>query len=91
LRFGARIGLVFLLVAAGRAWAEPGTFADSVVPVLERNCTKCHGEAKQKAGLRLDSHEAVLRGSDDGEVVKPGDARSSELFRRITLGASGCA
>ena len=26
-----------------------------VAPVLEKNCTVCHGEKKQKAGLRLDS------------------------------------
>lgn len=73
------------MASASRGWAEPGTFADSVAPVLEHNCSKCHGATKQKAGLRLDSNAAVLRGSDDGQVVKPGDAGGSELFRRITL------
>jgi hypothetical protein len=73
------------LAGSGAGRAEPGTFADSVAPVLEHNCSKCHGAAKQKAGLRLDSHAAVLRGSDDGEVVKPGDPGGSELFRRVTL------
>jgi hypothetical protein len=77
--------LVFLLAGASAGWAQPGTFADSVAPVLEHNCSKCHGATKQKAGLRLDSHAAVLRGSEDGEVVKPGDPGGSELFRRITL------
>ena len=85
MRRGARIILLFLLASASRGWAEPGTFADSVAPVLEHNCSKCHGATKQKAGLRLDSHAAILRGSDDGVVVKPGDAGGSELFRRITL------
>jgi hypothetical protein len=85
LRWGARTALVFLLADAGRGWAEPGTFPDSVAPVFEHNCVKCHGATKQKAGLRLDSHAAILLGSDDGDVVKPGDARGSELFRRITL------
>ena len=32
-----------------------------------------------------DSYAAVLRGSDEGEVVKPGNSSDSELFRRITL------
>jgi Planctomycete cytochrome C len=85
LRCGARTFLVLLLAGARPGRAEPGTFADSVAPVLEHNCTKCHGAEKQKAGLRLDSLAAVLLGSDDGEVVRPGDARASELFRRITL------
>jgi hypothetical protein len=85
LRWGARIALLLLLAAASRGWAEPGAFADSVAPVLEHNCSKCHGATKQKAGLRLDSYAAVLRGSDEGEVVKPGNSSDSELFRRITL------
>jgi len=81
-----RLAFLLLLAGASSGWAEPGTFADRVAPVLEHNCTKCHGATKQKGGLRLDSHAAVLLGSDDGDVVKPGDARGSELFRRITLG-----
>ncbi|HXQ80253.1 MAG TPA: c-type cytochrome domain-containing protein [Opitutaceae bacterium] len=80
-----RLACLLLLAGASPGWAEPATFADRVAPVLEHNCTKCHGATKQKAGLRLDSHAAVLAGSKDGEVVKPGDAMASELFRRITL------
>src|SRR5580692_1699361 len=79
------IVVVLLLAGASCGWAEPGTFADSVAPVLEHNCYKCHGATKHKAGLRLDSYAAVLRGSDEGEVVKPGNSSDSELFRRITL------
>lgn len=85
MRCGARAALVFLLAGASAGRAEPGTFGDSVAPVLEHNCFKCHGATKQKAGLRLDSYAAVLRGSDDGDVVKPGNSSDSELFRRITL------
>jgi hypothetical protein len=85
LRRGTLTVVFLLLAGAGPGRAEPGTFADSVAPVFEHNCYKCHGATKQKAGLRLDSLEAVLRGSDEGEVVKPGNSSDSELFRRITL------
>jgi hypothetical protein len=85
LRRGSLSAVFLLLAGASSGWAEPGTFADSVAPVLEHNCFKCHGATKQKAGLRLDSYAAVLRGSDEGEVVKPGNSSDSELFRRITL------
>jgi hypothetical protein len=85
LRRGSLTVVFLLLAGASPGWAEPGTFADSVAPVFEHNCFKCHGAAKQKAGLRLDSYAAVLRGSDEGEVVKPGNSSDSELFRRITL------
>jgi len=65
--------------------AEPSFFAARVEPVLDRHCVACHGPEKQKAELRLDTFEQTMRGSDAGEVVKPGDLKSSELFRRITL------
>jgi hypothetical protein len=65
--------------------AEPATFGSRVAPILEKNCTVCHGAEKQKADLRLDSHAAILLGAKSGEIVKPGDAKASELVRRITL------
>src|SRR5690606_4482891 len=45
----------------------------------------CHGPEKEKAGLRLDKFEHIMRGADAGEVLVSGDEKSSELFRRITL------
>lgn len=67
------------------ARAEPAFYAARVAPILDRHCVTCHGPEKQKAELRLDSFEAVMRGSDGSAVVVAGDARKSELFRRITL------
>jgi hypothetical protein len=79
-----------LVVLAGVAplRAEPATFTTRVAPVLEANCVVCHGENKHKAGLRLDSLAALLRGGNDGAVIKPGDLKGSELFHRITLAPS---
>jgi hypothetical protein len=85
LRQGSLTVVFLLLAGASSGWADPGTFAGSVAPVFDHNCARCHGAKKQKAGLRLDSQAAVLRGSDEGPVVKPGDPGGSELFRRVTL------
>jgi hypothetical protein len=63
-------------------------YATRVSPVFETHCTSCHGEKRQKASLRLDSYAALLRGSKHGAVIRPGDARNSELFIRINLPAS---
>lgn len=79
---GAVAGFV-LAVAAGRA--EPAFFAVRVAPILERHCTGCHGAEKQKAGLRLDGYDRVMHGAESGAVVKPGEVKGSELYRRITL------
>ena len=78
----------FALAAAVTARAETTFYQARVAPILDRHCVSCHGPEKQKAKLRLDSFEAVLRGAESGVMVKPGDPRGSELFRRITLPAT---
>lgn len=66
--------------------ALPGSFyAVRVAPLFRDHCIGCHGEARQKAGLRLDSFAEVMLGSRHGAVVRPGDARHSELFARVSL------
>jgi Planctomycete cytochrome C len=60
-------------------------FASRVAPIFEDRCTTCHGPQKKKGKLLLDSFAHVMLGGKDGMVVKPGDPKGSELFRRITL------
>ena len=55
------------------------TYAKDIRPLFEATCFRCHGEEKQKGGLRLDSLEAVLKGGEDGKVVIPGDSAKSFL------------
>lgn len=75
---------VALAGAAVRA-ADPATFGGSVAPIFKEKCTGCHGAEKQKGGLRLDSHEAVMKGGEDGAVVVAGDPKKSELLRVLLL------
>jgi Planctomycete cytochrome C. len=66
--------------------ADASTFYGArIQPLFAGHCVTCHGGKKHKAGLRLDSFAAVMRGGKHGPVVRVGDAKSSELFRRITL------
>jgi len=60
-------------------------FVKDIQPIFQENCVKCHGPEKQKGGLRLDSKAAALKGGKDGEVLTPGTADKSDLYRRITL------
>jgi len=60
-------------------------FAKSIKPIFESRCLECHGTKKQKADLRLDSKDALLKGGKDGKVVVEGKADESDLFKRITL------
>ncbi len=82
-RAGLHGAVFFALV--GIVPAEPAFYTARVAPIFERHCNVCHGAEKQKGKLRLDSFEHAMRGAESGAVVKPGDVKGSELFRRITL------
>jgi hypothetical protein len=59
------------------------TYAKDIRPIFEASCFRCHGEERQKASLRLDSLEAVLKGSEDGKVILPGKSQESPLVIAI--------
>ena len=59
------------------------TFDKDIKPLFEKGCFKCHGAEKQKAKLRVDSLEAVLKGSENGEIIKKGDSKNSSLVHSI--------
>src|SRR5215475_9750677 len=59
------------------------TYAADIKSIFEKSCTKCHGAEKQKGKLRLDSLEAVLKGSEDGKVVVPGKSAESILVHNV--------
>jgi uncharacterized membrane protein len=59
-----------------------------IQPIFTRNCLACHSPEKRKAGLRLDNYAGIMRGGKHGAVVKAGDLRGSDLFRRITLSST---
>ena len=60
-------------------------FAAVIAPILESRCVDCHGPAKSKAGLRLDSFAALMVGSENGTVVTPGDSAKSPLVQHVQL------
>jgi hypothetical protein len=64
--------------------ASPEEFFEARVrPVLAEHCWSCHGPAKQRTGLRLDSRAALLRGGDHGPAVVPGDPDNSLLVKAV--------
>ena len=58
-------------------------FETEVRPMLVARCLACHGSEKQEAGLRLDSREALLKGSDAEPVVVPGEPDKSPLIHAV--------
>jgi len=60
-------------------------FEAVIAPILERHCSACHGAEQHNAQLQRDSLESWLRGGQDGEVIKPGQAKTSPLIQRMLL------
>jgi uncharacterized membrane protein len=68
--------------------ASHATFYSAYIqPIFTAHCVGCHGPNKQKAKLRLDSYENLMRGASYGHVIRPGNPQGSELFERVTLPA----
>ena len=81
-----------VILLAGSAFAvgtkasvqdEERFFETKVRPLLVNNCYECHSEEIAEAGLRLDSRQSVLKGSDTGAVVELGDTQKSRIITVI--------
>lgn len=59
------------------------TYATDIKPIFDSSCVKCHGEQKPKAKLRLDSLEGIIKGSENGKVIEPGNSAKSGLLLNI--------
>ena len=73
--------------AAQAPAASAVSFANDVMPIFEKSCIKCHGGSDgEKGDLNLRTYEKVMKGSESGAVVVPGDPAGSMLVELITSG-----
>lgn len=78
--------LLLLLVSQ---LAVPASAADRVdyerdiKPIFKNKCYACHGQVKQKSGLRLDAGKLILAGGDSGDAIIPGKSGGSLLIERV--------
>ncbi len=82
--------LVLLGVLAGAPMAQEPVdeeyYERRVRPLLAERCVRCHGEAKQKSRLRVDSIDALLAGGERGPALAPHDAEGSRLVQVVRYG-----
>jgi WD40 repeat protein len=57
------------------------TYVDQVLPILRNACLKSHNPDKKKAGLDMTTYAATMTGSENGPILKPGQADASLLFK----------
>ena len=69
--------------AAAASREAEALFEAKVRPLLVAKCQGCHGAKVAEAGLRLDTRQGLLLGSDGGAVVVPGDTAKSRLLAAV--------
>ena len=67
---------------AGGSAAVPD-FLKDIQPILQANCTRCHGPELQRSSLRLDSRSGALRGGLSGPVIVAGKGDASPIVQRL--------
>ena len=71
------------LMAQAESSQQVKFFEEKIRPLLARHCYECHGDKKQKSGLRVDSIDALIKGGDSGQAVVPGKPGESLLLAAV--------
>jgi hypothetical protein len=91
--FALPVLMCAVIAAAGESPARPSAaeidYARQVKPLLTRHCVACHGSARTRAGLRLDTAAAALKGGKDGPAIRPGHGEESPLILALRGEGSG--
>ena len=92
-----KIAIVLLLTISGFGSLysdDPAlTYESHIKALVKKSCIQCHkapyrknGKLKKpKAGLRLDSYELMMKGGDDGPVIKTGKPEKSSFYTLTIL------
>lgn len=60
------------------------SYAKDIKPLFEASCTRCHGEERQRGGLRLDTLQGVLAGGENGKILVSGKGHESGLVQAVS-------
>lgn len=91
---------VVLFIAAGKQYSvseacaaapKPPTisFSEDVFPILQFRCGSCHlpgGEGFAKSGFDVSSYDTVMKGTQYGRVIQPGEPDAGSLMRLLDWG-----
>lgn len=72
------------VLCGGSLGADPKaklTYDQHILPILNAHCVGCHKGENAKGGLDLTTFAKLKEGGASGEVIKPGDANGSRLWK----------
>src|SRR5579864_6704644 len=86
-RYSIRLSLHSITSVACALAALPGlaqtppNYDDDIKPLVQRRCLPCHSASEMRASLNLETFQGVMKGGGSGDVVKPGRANASMLYK----------
>jgi WD40 repeat protein len=60
------------------------TFDQHVKPILKQRCSSCHNSERKEGDVDVTNFTNLMIGGGSGEVIEPGSAEESYLFRLVT-------
>jgi len=83
MNFGICLGLTIFVASClfgGQTRPPEATVSyKEVDAIFRQRCMPCHSEKRKAWGMDLSSYEGLMAGSNNGEVVKPGNGAKSQL------------
>lgn len=86
-----RVNVPFVFIMASILTTSCGqpqvSFSKDVKPILDASCLDCHdgkGEGSEKSDFLVTDYNNIMKGTQFGPVVTPGDSVSSTLYRVIS-------
>jgi uncharacterized membrane protein len=80
------VAAVVLAIATGCERAPTVSYSKDVAPILEKHCKSCHVQGQSGyvvSGFDLTGYDSLMKGTQYGPVVLPGDALTSVLVMLI--------
>ena len=63
--------------------SQPAFYTESVQPIFQANCARCHAGANHRGGLNIDTRESLLKGGHHGPAIVPGHPEQSLMVKLI--------
>lgn len=77
------ISLVLIWLLPSLASAQQSPFRESIAPLFESKCIRCHSGSSPKGDLDLSTADGLKAGGASGEAVSPKQPSESQLFKMV--------
>jgi mono/diheme cytochrome c family protein len=62
------------------------SFAKDILPIFQKNCTRCHGGGSPRSGLSLESYDKAMKGGNFAPDIVAGNPDKSNVYTYVRDG-----